>query len=37
VVRADGTIALPAGAGRELQIALLREEGVAVSDEGKIL
>jgi methylated-DNA-protein-cysteine methyltransferase-like protein len=36
VIRADGRIALPAGGGRELQIALLRAEGVAVSDAGRV-
>jgi methylated-DNA-protein-cysteine methyltransferase-like protein len=36
VVRADGTIGLKEGEGRELQIALLRSEGVAVTDAGKI-
>ncbi|GAB6392408.1 MAG: methylated-DNA-protein-cysteine methyltransferase related protein [Treponematales bacterium] len=36
VVRADGSIALPAGGGREEQAALLRSEGVAVSEAGKV-
>jgi methylated-DNA-protein-cysteine methyltransferase-like protein len=36
VIRADGRIALPPGGGRELQIALLRSEGVAVSDAGRV-
>ena len=36
IVRADGTIALPPGGGRELQIALLRSEGVEVPEEGRI-
>ncbi|MDR3334360.1 MAG: MGMT family protein [Treponema sp.] len=34
IIKANGHIALPEGAGRELQIALLRSEGVAVSDAG---
>jgi methylated-DNA-protein-cysteine methyltransferase related protein len=36
VLRKDGSIALPPGGGFELQRALLREEGVEVSPEGKI-
>jgi methylated-DNA-protein-cysteine methyltransferase-like protein len=36
IIRADGYIALPEGNGRELQIALLRSEGVKVSDAGKV-
>jgi methylated-DNA-protein-cysteine methyltransferase-like protein len=36
IVRADGGIALPPGNGRELQIALLRAEGVKVSDTGRV-
>jgi methylated-DNA-protein-cysteine methyltransferase-like protein len=36
IVRADGTIALPPGGGRELQIALLRSEGVEVPETGPI-
>jgi methylated-DNA-protein-cysteine methyltransferase-like protein len=36
VIRADGHIALPAGEGRELQIALLRAEGVTVSAAGRV-
>ncbi|MDR2731242.1 MAG: MGMT family protein [Treponema sp.] len=35
VVRANGVIALDSG-GRELQIALLRDEGVEVTDDGRI-
>jgi methylated-DNA-protein-cysteine methyltransferase-like protein len=35
VIRADGYIALR-GADRELQIALLRGEGVEVSDSGRV-
>jgi methylated-DNA-protein-cysteine methyltransferase-like protein len=34
VIKANGRIALPAGGGREEQIMLLREEGVAVDDAG---
>jgi methylated-DNA-protein-cysteine methyltransferase-like protein len=34
VIKADGHIALPCGEGRELQIALLRAEGVEVSEQG---
>jgi len=36
IIRSDGTIALPEGAGRELQMRLLRREGVKVSENGKI-
>jgi methylated-DNA-protein-cysteine methyltransferase-like protein len=36
IIRADGYIALPAGDGRELQTALLRSEGVKVSEEGRV-
>lgn len=36
IIRADGAIALPAGGGRELQMELLRAEGVAVSKEGRV-
>jgi methylated-DNA-protein-cysteine methyltransferase related protein len=36
IVRSNGTIALAEGEGRELQIKLLRSEGVEVSDNGKI-
>jgi len=36
VIRSDGAIALKEGEGRELQIALLRDEGVKVSPEGKV-
>jgi methylated-DNA-protein-cysteine methyltransferase-like protein len=35
VIRADGSIALD-GPGRDLQIALLRAEGVAVSKAGRV-
>ena len=35
VIRADGSIALR-GADRELQIGLLRTEGVEVSDSGRV-
>jgi methylated-DNA-protein-cysteine methyltransferase-like protein len=34
VIRANGCIALLAGEGRELQTALLRAEGVEVSERG---
>ena len=34
IVKADGRIALPPGAGQERQIALLQAEGVAVSASG---
>jgi len=36
IIRSDGSIALAEGEGRELQIKLLRNEGVTVSDSGKI-
>jgi len=36
VIRADGSIALEQGAGRELQISLLCSEGVEVSAAGKV-
>lgn len=36
VLRADGSIALSLGAGRELQEALLAEEGVEVSPNGVV-
>jgi methylated-DNA-protein-cysteine methyltransferase-like protein len=36
VIRADGHIGLPPGEGRDLQIALLREEGVQVSSAGRV-
>ncbi|MCL2130472.1 MAG: MGMT family protein [Treponema sp.] len=36
VIRSDGSIALPEGQGRELQIGLLRREGVEVSAAGKV-
>jgi methylated-DNA-protein-cysteine methyltransferase-like protein len=36
IIRADGRIALPTGGGREEQIALLRAEGVTVSDAGVV-
>ena len=36
IIRSDGSIALKAGEGRELQIDLLRAEGVEVSPEGKV-
>jgi len=36
IVRRDGSIALGEGAGKELQIALLRAEGVEVSPAGKV-
>jgi methylated-DNA-protein-cysteine methyltransferase-like protein len=35
IIRADGTVALE-GPGRELQIALLRAEGIRVSKEGRV-
>jgi methylated-DNA-protein-cysteine methyltransferase-like protein len=34
VIRSNGSIALPEGEGRELQIKLLRSEGVKVSPDG---
>ena len=36
VIRSDGTIALGEGSGRELQIELLRSEGVEVSAKGLV-
>jgi methylated-DNA-protein-cysteine methyltransferase-like protein len=36
IIRADGRIALPEGGGREEQIALLRSEGVEVSETGRV-
>jgi len=36
IIRSDGSIVLAEGAGRELQISLLRREGVKVSDNGKV-
>ncbi|ULQ60535.1 MGMT family protein [Brucepastera parasyntrophica] len=36
IIKSDGRVALPAGYGKEMQIALLRDEGVAVTDDGKI-
>jgi len=36
VIRSDGSIALKEGEGRELQIQLLRSEGVKVSADGKV-
>lgn len=36
VIKVDGHIALPCGGGRELQIALLRSEGVEVSEQGVV-
>jgi methylated-DNA-protein-cysteine methyltransferase-like protein len=36
IIRADGRIALPPGEGRELQIALLRGEGVEVDETGRV-
>jgi methylated-DNA-protein-cysteine methyltransferase-like protein len=36
IIKADGRIALRPGEGRELQIALLRSEGVAVTDQGTV-
>jgi methylated-DNA-protein-cysteine methyltransferase-like protein len=36
IVRADGRIALKEGAGKELQIELLRSEGVRVSKAGVV-
>jgi methylated-DNA-protein-cysteine methyltransferase-like protein len=36
VIRSSGSIALASGEGRELQIKLLRAEGVKVSDDGKV-
>jgi methylated-DNA-protein-cysteine methyltransferase-like protein len=36
IIRSNGTIALKEGEGRELQIGLLRSEGVDVSEEGRV-
>jgi len=36
VIRSDGSIALMEGEGKELQIELLRAEGVKVSHNGKV-
>ncbi len=36
LLRKDGSIALPAGGGFELQMALLEQEGIEVSPEGRI-
>jgi methylated-DNA-protein-cysteine methyltransferase-like protein len=36
ILRKDGSIALPLGGGFELQQALLEEEGVDVSPDGKV-
>ena len=36
IIRADGFIALESGQGRELQMGLLRAEGVTVSEAGWI-
>ena len=36
IIRADGFIALPKGAGAELQAALLENEGVEVSPLGRV-
>ena len=36
VLRKDGSIALPPGSGFELQLALLKAEGIAVSKDGRV-
>ena len=36
IIRSDGSIALGEGEGRELQLELLRKEGVKVSPNGKV-
>jgi methylated-DNA-protein-cysteine methyltransferase-like protein len=36
VIRADGSIALRSGQGRELQIALLQREGVTISKNSRV-
>ena len=36
VIRSNGSIALKEGLGKELQIQLLRREGVEVSEDGKV-
>ena len=35
ILKADGSIALEEGAGKELQISLLRKEGVKITDTGQ--
>ena len=36
IIRCDGTIALGEGEGRELQISLLRSEGVEVTQDSRV-
>jgi methylated-DNA-protein-cysteine methyltransferase-like protein len=36
IIRSDGSIALESGNGKEVQISLLRGEGVEVSSAGKV-
>ena len=36
VIRSNGTIALEEGSGKELQIELLRREGVEVTEDGRV-
>ncbi|MDR1030503.1 MAG: MGMT family protein [Treponema sp.] len=36
IIKADGRIALGPGQGRELQIQILRSEGVVVTDQGTV-
>ncbi|MDR2535862.1 MAG: MGMT family protein [Treponema sp.] len=36
IVKADGAIAFPPGETRDLQIALLRSEGVMVNEKGQV-
>jgi methylated-DNA-protein-cysteine methyltransferase-like protein len=36
IIRAGGSVALKSCRGREMQIALLRSEGVEVSDDGQV-
>ena len=36
VIKSNGCIALPPGGGMEIQAALLREEGVVVSTDGRV-
>lgn len=36
IIRSNGSIALEKGSGMELQITLLRSEGVEVSDDGSV-
>jgi methylated-DNA-protein-cysteine methyltransferase-like protein len=36
IIRSNGSIALGEGEGRELQVSLLRAEGVKVSPDGKV-